>query len=106
MHEPRPHRRQSDLADLVEMLLDKGIVVNADIVVSVGDTELIGISLRAAIASFDTAAKYGLEFPEGTNMKRLEEQAGLESLPQVEEGQRTLAQELEVGMDSSENDGD
>jgi hypothetical protein len=27
----------------------------------VGDTELLGIELRAAIASFETAAEYGLE---------------------------------------------
>jgi hypothetical protein len=61
------------LADVVELLLDKGIVINADIAVSVGDAELLGIQLRAAIASFETAAKYGLEFPTGTDTDRIEE---------------------------------
>lgn len=70
-----PTRSRSDLADMVEMLLDKGVVVNADIVVSVGDTELIGVEVRAAIASFETAAKYGLEFPAGTDTDRLERAA-------------------------------
>ena len=54
------------------MLLDKGVVINADIVVSIGDTELLGVKIRAAIASFETAAEYGLEFPEGTDMERVE----------------------------------
>ncbi|MEW6244884.1 MAG: gas vesicle protein GvpJ [Bacillota bacterium] len=54
------------LADLVDRLLEKGLVLNADIVVSVAGVELLGIKIRAALASFETAAKYGLEFPTGT----------------------------------------
>ncbi|MDP2974321.1 MAG: gas vesicle protein, partial [Candidatus Diapherotrites archaeon] len=42
---------------------------NADITVSVADTELLGIKIRAALASFETAAKYGLQFPSGTNIE-------------------------------------
>jgi hypothetical protein len=56
------------LADAVERILDRGLVINADIVVSVAGTELLGIKIRAALASFETAAYYGLEFPSGTNM--------------------------------------
>jgi len=74
---PQPSRGKSDLADVVEMLLDKGIVINADIAVTVGDTEFLGVKIRAAIASFETAAKYGLEFPSGTDRKRVEEQTGV-----------------------------
>ena len=59
----------SSLADLVERVLDKGIVINADITVSVTGVELLGIKIRAAIASFETAAQYGLEFPSGTNLR-------------------------------------
>lgn len=77
MSDPKPTRSQGDLAETLEMLLDKGVVVNADIAVSVGSTELLGIELRAAIASFETAAKYGLEFPGGTDMDRVEEVAGV-----------------------------
>jgi predicted RNA-binding Zn-ribbon protein involved in translation (DUF1610 family) len=51
----------------VETLLDKGLVLNADIMVSVAGVELLGIRLRAALASFETAARYGLEFPSGTD---------------------------------------
>lgn len=73
---PGPTREGDSLADVVEMLLDKGIVINADIAVSVGETELLGIHIRAAIASFETAAEYGLQFPDGTDMQRVEAASG------------------------------
>ena len=57
------------LADVLDRILDKGVVINADITVSVVGVELLGIKLRAAIASFETAARYGLEFPSGVNLK-------------------------------------
>jgi len=60
-------KKVDGLADVVERILDRGVVINADIMVSVAGTELLGIKIRAALASFDTAAKYGLEFPSGTN---------------------------------------
>lgn len=73
MSSPKPTRDQGDLAEVLELILDKGLVLNADIAITVGDTEMIGIELRAAIASFETAAKYGLAFPSGTDMERLAE---------------------------------
>jgi L-cysteine desulfidase len=63
-----PTRQTSaTLVDVIDRILDKGLVINADIVVSVAGIELLGIKIRAALASFETAAKYGLEFPSGTN---------------------------------------
>ena len=92
-----PTRTQSDLADMVEMLLDKGVVVNADIVVSVGETELLGVEIRAAIASFETAAKYGLEFPEGTDMERVERAAS---------GRESIGAETDVDGGDTDSDSD
>lgn len=77
MSDPKPTRSQGDLAELLETLLDKGVVINADIAVTVGDTELLGIKIRAALASFETAAQYGLEFPSGTDMAMVNEEAGV-----------------------------
>jgi predicted RNA-binding Zn-ribbon protein involved in translation (DUF1610 family) len=57
------------LADVIDRILDKGLVINADIAVSLVGVELLGIKIRAALASFETAAKYGLEFPSGTKME-------------------------------------
>lgn len=56
------------LLDVLERVLDKGLVINADITVSIVGTELLGIRLRAALASFETAVRYGLEFPAGTRI--------------------------------------
>ena len=57
------------LVDVIDRILDKGLVINADITVSIAGVELLGIKIRAALASFETAAKYGLEFPSGTNVE-------------------------------------
>jgi len=57
------------LADVIDRILDKGLVINADIAVSIAGVELLGIKIRAALASFETAAKFGLEFPSGTKME-------------------------------------
>ena len=57
----------ASLADVIDRVLDKGLVINADIAVSIAGVELLGIKIRAALASFETAARYGLEFPGGTN---------------------------------------
>ncbi len=116
MGETGPTRSQSDLAEMLELLLDKGVVINADIVVTVGDTELLGVKLRAAIASFETAAQYGLEFPEGTDMQRVNEAAGVEELPESEtvavgvspdeegEGEDEASEESEADEESEEDE--
>ena len=56
------------LADVVERILDKGLVINADIAISLAGTELLNIKIRAALASFETAAKWGMSFPSEMRM--------------------------------------
>ena len=56
------------IVDLIDRILDKGLVINADIKIDLAGTELLGIKIRAALASFETAAKFGLAFPTGTNL--------------------------------------
>lgn len=66
---PESPESSNSLVDVIDRVLDKGIVINADISVSIAGTELLGIKVRAALASFETAARYGLEFPSGTNLE-------------------------------------
>ena len=78
---------EGTLVDVIDRILDKGLVINADITVSVAGVELLGIKIRAAIASFETAAKYGLEFPSGTNIETAawqEAQIAKENCPQCD----------------------
>ncbi|MEV0850289.1 gas vesicle protein [Streptomyces sp. NPDC049954] len=86
---------EGSLAHVVETLLDKGLVLNADIMVSVAGVELLGIRLRAALASFETASRYGLEFPAGTDTETAawrETRIDKEECPQC--GKRSPTQQL------------
>ncbi|MDP2951874.1 MAG: gas vesicle protein, partial [Chloroflexota bacterium] len=51
--------RQATIDDLLERVLDKGIVLNLDLVIGVAGIPLIGINLRAAIAAVETMIEYG-----------------------------------------------
>jgi len=67
----------SSLADVVEIILDKGIVIDAYVRVSLVGIELLTIDARIVIASVDTY----LRFAEATNRLDLVAQGGGESLP-------------------------
>lgn len=53
-------RTKVTLVDLLDRILDKGVVINADIIISVAGIPLIGVILRAALAGMETMNKYGL----------------------------------------------
>ena len=48
------------IVDLLDRVLDKGLVIHADIIVSVAGIPLIGVNLRAALAGMETMLKYGI----------------------------------------------
>jgi hypothetical protein len=50
------------LADVLERVLDKGVVVVGDIAVSVLDIELLTLKVRLLIASADTARELGIDW--------------------------------------------
>lgn len=52
--------RRATLVDLLDRILDKGLVINADIIVSVAGIPLLGVNLRAALAGMETMLKYGV----------------------------------------------
>ncbi|MBI4299028.1 MAG: gas vesicle protein [Chloroflexi bacterium] len=53
-------RPNATLVDLLDRVLDRGLVINADIIISLAGVPLIGINLRAALAGMDTMVKYGV----------------------------------------------
>ncbi|NLQ07355.1 gas vesicle protein [Cylindrospermopsis raciborskii LB2897] len=55
----------STLADILERVLDKGIVIAGDISVSIASTELLHIRIRLLIASVDKAKEMGINWWEG-----------------------------------------
>ncbi len=52
--------REATLTDLLDRVLDKGLVINADLIISLAGVPLIGVNLRAALAGMETMVKYGL----------------------------------------------
>jgi hypothetical protein len=81
----------AQLADVLERVLDKGIVIAGDIQINLLDIELLTVKIRLLIASADKAKEMGIDwwngdpFLSGRNgqsgledrLRRLEEKAGL-----------------------------
>jgi len=88
-----PMQGGQNLADILERVLDKGIVIAGDITINVLDIELLNIKLRLLIASVDKAREMGINWWESDpalsdggyrrgeleqRLARLEDAAGLE----------------------------
>lgn len=52
----------SSLADILERILDKGIVIAGDISISLVEVELLTIKVRLLIASIDKAMEIGINW--------------------------------------------
>ena len=52
----------TNLADILERVLDKGIVIAGDITISLADVELLNIKVRLLIASVDKAMSIGINW--------------------------------------------
>ncbi|MFF3763726.1 gas vesicle protein [Streptomyces sp. NPDC001922] len=52
----------TNLADILERVLDKGIVIAGDIKIDLLDIELLTIRLRLYVSSVDTAKKAGIDW--------------------------------------------
>ena len=52
----------SNLGDILERVLDKGLVIAGDIRVNLLDIELLTIKLRLVIASLETAKQVGIDW--------------------------------------------
>jgi len=72
---PRP----SSLADVLELVLDKGLVIDAYVRVSLVGIELLTIDARIVVASVDTY----LRFAEATNRLDIQAASNAEGLPQL-----------------------
>ena len=61
----RPQASSQSLADVLERVLDKGIVIVGDIQVRLLDIELLTIKVRLMVASVDRAREMGINWWEG-----------------------------------------
>lgn len=81
----------ASLADILERVLDKGIVIAGDIQINLLDIELLTIKLRLLIASVDKAKEMGIDWWE--HDPSLSSGAG--SGPSLEEENRRLREQIE-----------
>ena len=94
--------RSSGLADVLEILLDRGLVIDAYVRVSLVGIELLTIDLRVVIASVDTY----LRFAEAVNRLDLRQVDDSKSVPDLfESGTEEFAESkskgaVEGGMDA------
>ena len=56
------YRRSQGLVDVLDRVLDKGLVVAGDIKVSLAEVELLTIRIRLLICSIDKAEQIGLDW--------------------------------------------
>jgi hypothetical protein len=77
LERPRP----SGLADVIEVILDKGLVIDAYVRVSLIGIEILTIDARIVVASVDTY----LRFAEATGRLNLQEADDSEGLPELME---------------------
>lgn len=57
-----PSRNSAGLVDVLDRVLDKGLVVAGDIKVSLAEVELLTIRIRLMICSIDKAEQIGLDW--------------------------------------------
>jgi Gas vesicle protein len=93
----------AQLADVLERILDKGIVIAGDIQINLLDIELLTVRLRLLVASADKAREMGIDWWEGdpflsrgardgngksldSRLRALEEKAGLPTTPEEKQG--------------------
>jgi hypothetical protein len=58
----KTHPRSDSLADVLERVLDKGIVIAGDIQIRLLDIELLTIKIRLLVASVDRAREMGINW--------------------------------------------
>jgi hypothetical protein len=98
-HAP-PAPRNDNLADVLERVLDKGIVIAGDIQINLVDVELLTIRLRLLVASVDKAREMGINWWEGDPTLSLEARDRQREESALEDRLRRL--EAVAGIESSD----
>lgn len=79
--------KNTNLAEILERVLDKGLVIAGDIKISLADVELLSIKIRLLVSSVDKAREIGINWWEDDPdlnvraKRRLERKKELENEP-------------------------
>jgi len=90
-----PSLQSSTLSDVLERVLDKGIVIAGDIRVKLVDIELLSIQIRLVICSVDKAKEMGMDWWVNNPIFRQDKQA------EIAQGSLTSLEERMARMEAS-----
>ncbi|WLV24540.1 gas vesicle protein [Aciduricibacillus chroicocephali] len=85
--------QSSTIVDVLEKILDKGVVIAGDITVGIADVELLTIKIRLIVASVDKAKEIGMDWWE--NDPYLSSKAEDSKTKALEEENKMLHERLE-----------
>ncbi|HEY4552097.1 MAG TPA: gas vesicle protein [Bacillaceae bacterium] len=86
--------QSSTIVDVLEKILDKGVVIAGDITVGIADVELLTIKIRLIVASVDKAKEIGMDWWETDPY--LTSKASDSHTKALEEENKMLQERLEV----------
>jgi Gas vesicle protein len=96
--------RTGDLGDILERVLDKGIVIAGDIQVNLLDIELLTIRLRLLVASVDTAREIGINWWETDPRLKAGGDDAADKRPGLEQRLERLERQLGAGSDGDQRE--
>ncbi|WP_316572703.1 gas vesicle protein [Neobacillus sp. YIM B06451] len=88
------HMQSSTIVDVLEKVLDKGVVIAGDISIGIADVELLTIKIRLIVASIDKAKEIGMDWWE--NDPYLSSKANDNRTKALEEENKRLQERLEA----------
>ena len=82
---------QATLVDLLDRVLDKGLILDADIIIHIAGIPLLGVKLKAALAGMETMLRYGIwqDWDEAQRAVATEEERQKKRLP-LAQGEEVL----------------
>ncbi len=73
-------KNNSGIVELIDRCLNKGVILNADLIITVADVPLLAVNLKLLLASVETMLKYGVmeDWLGANSLKRIEERKAVE----------------------------
>ena len=93
----------TNLADILERVLDKGIVIAGDIQIKLADIELLTIKIRLMVASVDKAVEMGINWWENDPYLKNNSNEILEENKQLKEKLNKIERQQKQDKQGSEN---
>lgn len=93
----------TNLADILERVLDKGIVIAGDIKVNIADIELLSIKIRLVVCSVDKAKELGINWWENDPLLSSGEKK--DTLPEENQALQKRIENLETQIKNLQKNG-